>query len=373
MKFTVSTTPLSNALDLGVVNANISKFYRKSCLAQLTATKSELRINLEASLICSELILKGQGDEEGPISTFVDCATLKSIVGTFDANTTTIEYVEGGIKLHSGSSNCNMSSIGGEEAADQELTRPELPEAGAPSVKIEHSDLEFVKNYQLYAAATTFVHPIYTRVWIGEDKNVIAGDFDNSLFTFSKKNNLGETCLLTDTIVNLFDSLPEGAELTKLADGYLITVRTDGFQYAAQFKPQYESDEGIGSYNAPVFLEMNQHDEANVVQTDAKQINKFLNQSSILSSGTSRAILLEYSNGEIHLKDDNIDGRIKAEGTCKEFAVSFNFDYLQKILGKMDEDTIKISPIIQEDESGEVVSGCIFFTKELSIILGGLE
>jgi hypothetical protein len=59
VKFTVSTKPLSNALDLGVINANISKYYQTSCLAQITCNKHDLRINLEASFIRTELHPKG--------------------------------------------------------------------------------------------------------------------------------------------------------------------------------------------------------------------------------------------------------------------------------------------------------------------------
>ena len=84
-----------------------------------------------------------------------------------------------------------------------ELARPALVPEGAIKVKIDNSDWKFVKDYQMYAIGMSFVHPVYTQVWIGSEGDVIVGDFDNSIFTFSKKNKLGKTCLLSNTIFYL--------------------------------------------------------------------------------------------------------------------------------------------------------------------------
>jgi len=373
MKFTVSTKPLSNAIDLGVINANISKFYKKSGLAQITASKSELHINLEAANICSELILRGSGDEDSTARAFVDCAVLKSIVSTFDADTTTFEFVSGGIALHSGSSNCTLAAVS-EGAEDIELAAPAPAADGATSVKVENSDWRFIKEHQLYAAANTFVHPVYTRVWLGSSGDIIVGDFDNSRFTFSKKNKLGKTCLISDTIVNLLDSLPEGAQLTELADGYRIDVKTDGFEYAAQFRPQYETDEGIGSYNADVILSMCNKDEANSITLNIPSISRFLSQADILSSGTSSIINIDYANGELRVSDDNVDGRVKVPGTASAFSIKFPAAFLRTLLSSMDSDDVKITPLIQQDEAGnDITAGLVFYTEELAAVLGGVE
>ena len=99
MTFTCNTKPLIEALSLGVINSNISKFYRKSCLAQISGDSSDtLVINLEASYIYSEIRLKGYKEGEGDIPTvFVDNSLLKSLVSTFENATTTFEFTDSGI------------------------------------------------------------------------------------------------------------------------------------------------------------------------------------------------------------------------------------------------------------------------------------
>lgn len=102
MKFTCNTKPLMDALDIGVINQNVSKFFKKSCLAQITASQRELKLNFEASKICSEVILKGSGDSDETSVVFVDCLLLKQLVNTFESATTIIEFTDSGIVLHSG-------------------------------------------------------------------------------------------------------------------------------------------------------------------------------------------------------------------------------------------------------------------------------
>ena len=129
MNFTLSTKPFADALDLGVIPANISKYYRLSCLAQLTASKRELRINLEASNVVTEILLKGSGDSDETVTGFVDALILKQLVGTLESNTVTLEYTSGAIVLHSGSSKFNLPFLA--ESGDGELRSPQLPAEGA--------------------------------------------------------------------------------------------------------------------------------------------------------------------------------------------------------------------------------------------------
>ena len=111
MKFTVSTKPLQNAIDLGIIKENISKFNQKSCLAQVTASRENLRINIEAPSIYTEIVLRGSGDSDEEETIFVDCALLRQLVDSFDKDVTTIEFVDGGIVLHSGSSKFTLAKL----------------------------------------------------------------------------------------------------------------------------------------------------------------------------------------------------------------------------------------------------------------------
>ena len=367
MNFTLSTKPFADALDLGVIPANISKYYRLSCLAQLTATKHELRINLEANGVVTEVLLKGQGTEDGPVTGFVDCLILKQLVGTFEANTTTLEYTEGGIVLHSGSSKFNLPYLA--DSADGELRRPQLAPEGANKIPVNLKDWEFIKNYQMYAIALSFVHPIYTNVWIGESGDVIVGDFDNSLFTFSKKNKLGRTCLLSDTIINLFNSLPEGANVTLMDKSYRVDVKTDGFEYASEFTPKYEDDGAVGSYSADAIMESIIKDEANTFKLPVAPIAKFLSQSELLASSKDNRIEFGVSGQEVRLHDESVDCKIKIEGNCSEFNIPLNASLFKPIIGHVDAETVSVCPVMLDG----TVGGLSLWTDNLTVMIGALD
>lgn len=371
MNFTVSTKPLSNALDLGVVNANVNKYFQRSCLAQITATQHTLTINLEAASITTQITLKGSGDVDETKVEFVDCVVLKQLVNTFDSSVTTISFIDGGIELHSGSSKFTLPRMVDSAAiSDAQLNKPELPPEGATRVKIDQSNWKFIKDHQMYAIAMSFVKPVYTKVWIGEDGDVIVSDFDNSLFTFSKKSNLGKTCLLADTIINLFNSLPEGAEITTMPDGYRIDLSGDAFEYAAQFKPQYETDEGVGDYQAELIIGLVRKDDDTKISVPTPAINKFLSQAALLARSTDEFIKLELHNGELQLKDNNVDCKLKVETACPDFKAEFKTDTFKSVISNIDEETVNLLPMYDEEGT---VSGLTFWTNNMTVVLGSAE
>ena len=368
MQFQVSTKPLTDALNLGVVNQNVSKFYQKSCLAQVTASRRELKINLEAANVLTEVHLKGSGDSDETVTLFVDCLLLKQLVSTFEASVTTFEFTEGGLILHSGKSKFTLPKM--LDDAELELTPPNTSESAAVStdIDINQSDWKFIKDHQMYAIAMSFIHPVYTRVWMGDKGDVLVGDFDNSLFTHSKKSKLGNTCLLSDTIVNLFNTLPEGAKLRNIGNSYIITVTTDGFEYMSEFKPIYETDDGVGSYNSDIILEMMGHEESGVKMNTAA-INKFLNQAALLSTNTEDTIKLTVSNGNISLVDSNVDCKLPVEGVTEEFSVEFKTSLLKSVVSNFDEEVVSIAPMKQEDE----VAGILVWSKHMTVVLAGID
>lgn len=367
MQFSLSTKPLADALDLGVIPANISKYYSLSCLAQLTASRQELRINLEASNVVTELTLMGTGDEDGPVTGFVDCLVLKQLVGTFEANTTTIEYTEGGIILHSGSSKFTLPFLA--ESNDGELRRPQDAPEGAATVPIDLKDWKFIKDYQMYAVALSFVHPIYTNAWIGEDGNVIVGDFDNSLFTFSHKSKLGRTCLLPDTIINLFNSLPEGANITSVDASYRIDLNTDAYRYVTEFSPKYEDQDNNGNYSAGAIMSSLQKNDENFLKIPVAPVAKVLSQADLLSSSGDNQIQFNVSGDQVRIYDDNVDCKIKFEGNCSEFGIPLNANQLKSIIGHVDQDFIKISPAWMDGS----VAGLTIWTDNLTVMVGAVD
>lgn len=370
MKFTLSTKPLVDALNLSIINGNISKFYSKSCIAQLTASKRELKINLEANCVYTEVLLRGSGDEDASVTTFVDCLLFKQLINTLDTSTVTIEYVDGGITIHSGSSKFNLPKSVQLDGQEYSLKSPSIPEAGSPSVQISKSDWKFIADYQMYAIATSFVYPIYTRIWVGEDGSVLIGDFSQQIFTSSKKSPLGKTCLIEETIVNLFNAVPDNATLSQVGKNYLISVKTDGFEYAAEFCPLYESDEGVGSYKSEVILGAMEADESNFFAVSVPAVTKTLGQVELLADAGDDSVELSVEDKELRIKAENVDVKIPVEGECKPFKCDFKMSLIKPLMSNIDEELVKVSPVI--DESG-VAAGIVAWTKTLKVMLGGQE
>lgn len=376
MKFTLSTKPLIDALNLGIVNANVSKFYQKSCLAQISATRNTLKINLEAASVITEIILRGSGDEdiETPVSVFVDSLLLKQLVSTFEVSTTTIEYTEGGLILHSGKSKFTLPKMLDNDAG-LELSSPKKPDSfmAAHTIEIDKSDWKFIKDYQMYAIAMSFVHPVYTRVWVGENGDVLVGDFDNSVFTHSGKSKLGKTCLLKDTIINLFNSLPDGAKLVSLRDSYLITLVTDTFEFASEFTPEYESNPDVGSYNSEIILGMMNKLEEKAAKVNVAAINKFLNQAALLSNSTEDTINFGVHDKEMTLVDANVDCKLPVESnSTMSYSVKFKTALLKSVISNLDEEDIYIAPMCNDEEGLDVI-GITLWTKNMTTVIAGLD
>lgn len=369
MNFTCSTKPLSDALNLGIINQNISKFYRKSCLAQVTATASKLTVNIEAAHISTQVSVKGSGDEQTTVRIFIDSSLFKQLMSTIETSSVTLEFADNGLIIHSGKSKFVLPKM--IDDAEIELRCPDDDMNSAQEeIKLNKADWKFVKDHQMYAIAMSFVHPVYTNVWIGADGDVLIGDFDNSLFTHSVKSNLNTTCLLSDTIINLFNSLPEDCKLYKKDGGYIISADTDAFTYTSQFTPQYESDESVGSYNSDIILDMMKSNEYEGVEVPTNSISKFLSQADLLSTGTEDTVVFEVKDNQISIKDNNIDCKVDLSTMSPEFySVNFRTTLLKSVLSSYSDESVTIAPMKQDGE----VQGIILFSKNLTTVLAGTE
>lgn len=367
MKFICNTKPLSDSLDLGIINSNVSNFHQKSCTVELTASENMLKINIEASQIYTEIHIPGKWEGEGTARVFVDSLLLKNLVSTFETPTVELNFEENGLILVSGKSKFTLPKM--VDGDDFDLRAPAVPDTFDGAIEINQSDWKFIKEYQMYAISMAFINPVYTKVWVGEDGDVLVGDFDNSLFTHSVHNKLGKTCLLSDTIINLFNSLPPGSKVIPLDDSYVIQLKTDSYEYLTQFTPQYESDESVGSYNSQIFLGMMKHEgEGTVVNTVA--ITKALNQALLLSTNSQDSIFFSLEDGQVHLKDKNVDCAIAVTGEKEgSYKVEFNLERLKKVISNYSDETISISPMKNEDST----VGIMVWNKDLTTIVAGLE
>lgn len=367
MKFTCNTKPLVEALNLGVINANVSKFHSKSCLAQITATRDLLKINLEASYVVSEIRIKGHGDTDECCTVFVNNLLLKQLVSTMETSTVTLEFDSSGLILHSGKSKFTLPKM--VEGEEFELQVPDTSATISSTTKIDKGDWKFIQDHQMYALAMSFVHPVYTRVWVSQNGDVLVGDIDVSLFTHSNRSKLGQTCLLSDTIINLFNSLPEGAELMTVGSMYMIRVNTDSYEYIVQFRPQYESDEDVGSYNSEIILSILEH-PAKYMQLSARILDKYLSQSMLLSNSNDAFIKLSVDNSGVRLQDSNVDCLIEASGSLDTaYSLEFKTTSLRLAISKYGDCDICISPSMQDDE----VVGLVIWNDEFTTVLAGVD
>lgn len=368
MEFTVSTKPLLNALNLGVINSNISSFHQKSTMAQLCATDTELTINLESDCIITELTLRGSGTQPQSESMFIDCLKFKQLVNTLDNDVTTLEFNESGIIVHSGKSKFTLPKMLDQE--DMSFNKPVKEVAMGRVVNISKDNWKFIQDHQMYCISVAYIHPAYTYVYIGENGDTIVGDFDHSIFTRSMKNQLGKTCLLSDTIINMFNTLPEGTTLVDMGSDYLVSLDTDAFKLRTQFTPKYEDDPDVGSYNSDIIMHTLSPNKDSYITVDRSALSKFLTQSDLLSSSTDSIIKLQVSNGIFTLVDDSVDCKVAVKGdTNLDFSCDFKGIQLKSLISNMDGDIININPVISDDE----VSGIIVWTDTMEAMLAGVE
>lgn len=376
MKFIVSTKPTKSALDLAIINSNVSKFYSKSCLAEVSANANTLTINLEAASIVSEVKLKGSGDTDEASTVFVDSLVLKQLIASFDSPTIIFEFTESGLVLHTGKSKFTLPKM--TDDSDMALARPlkALELSNCVNVDVDSSAWKFVKDHQMFAIAMSFVHPVYTNVWVSDGDDVVVGDFDNSIFTHSHKSNLGCCCLLSDTIVNLLMSLPEGSKIVRDPESrsYIINGSTDSFDYIAQFTPKYESDPGVGSYNADMVLSMMPDSSDQAVTLDSDKISKLLNQASLLSTSSEDTITLSVRDKQAWLHDNNVNGSVDIKPSCdwdkiKEYSVEFRTALLKSAMSNYSGD-ISIYPCMADDD---IVGGVVMKDKDVTTLLAGVE
>lgn len=379
MKFTLNTKPLVNALNLAIIPANISQYYARSTIVQLTATKDELIINTESSATYSEAHVKGSGDSDIRATTFVSSIALKQLVSSFDVNIISIEFVErpgsnvdsmyyDGIILHAGKSKFTLPNTTSDEA-DNSLKTPNQKYKDTVPMDLHQDNWKFVQAHQMFALGMSFTNPAYTMVWIGQDGDTIVGDYDRSIFTHSVSNPFATTCLLSDTIINLFTAVPEESKVYCLGDTYVIESITDSYKFVSEFVPN--SEEVTGSYNADIILSTMPKTKDESFTLDISELNKFLSQASIISTSASDTVDWKFYDSALDVIGDYVDyhASVQAEPSAPNYQLKFNFDQLRSALSKLDENLVSICPLFRGDEC----IGVNVWTDKLTIVLAGAE
>lgn len=374
MKFTVSTKPLKNVTDLGIIKANISKFYYRSNVVQITANRDTLKLNVEASGIKSRMTLKGSGDEDATKSILVDCSVFKSLIDGIDTDTMSIEFIDGGMRIQAGTSKFAIPQM--LDVNDVQLDEPVDQYTASSTITVKPADWQFVKDHQMYAISSSAQHPVYKNVWVGSDKDILVGDFDSSLFTYSKKGEFDTTCLFPTSLINLFTSIPDGSTVSKVGRNYVLNIETDSYSMLTEFIPKYEDDEAVGSYNSGIILGMLAHPES-YITIDVSPVTKFINQSSLLNQSDLDKII-EIAIADNTMTLTNKDSSYTMQVTSSEsYSVKFDSTLLKSVLSNFDDDKVNIAPMTREEPDGDAMVtktiGCIFWTDNLTTLLAGQE
>ena len=364
MKFTLSTKPLKNVIGLGIIKANISKYYYRSNVVQLTASRDTLKINIEASGIKTKMVLRGSGDTDTVVSTIVECVKFKSLIDSIDADIITLEFISGGIYVHAGHSSFSIPQL--LDTDDVQLDEPDSEYTSAGTLTVNPDDWQFIHDHQMYALASSEDHPVYTNVWVSKDKDVLTGDMKNSWFTYSKCGGFDTTCLLPASLINLLTSIPKGSTITKSGDSYILDIQTDSYSMVSEFLPKYESDDSVGSYNSEIILSKLVHPES-YITVGVTTILKFINQANILKS-SDKDSALEFILGDETLLLKTSSGSYSMDvDTLESYEVNFKLELFKSVISNFDADKINISPIW----NGDSAVGCIFWTDRLTVMLAG--
>ena len=366
MKFMCNTKPLVDSVAIGVINSNVSNFFKKSCILQLAADTDTLTMNIESQNICTEIKVPGNGTGDKSI-VFVDSIKFKNLMNTLDSNTITLEFESWGLTIRSGKSKFTLPKIIDED--EFELRQPKSVGVDSNYVDFTLEDWKFVQNKQLFALATTFINPVYTNIWVGESGDCLTGDMDTGMFTHSIINGLGETCLLSDTIVRLFTSLPSDSRIINIGDGsYVIESKNDSYTYRTEFMPLYESDENVGDYNSNIFLSMMEH-PTDFSTVTSSALSKVLNQATLLSSNSVDTITFRVDGNNMGLVDTNIQAILDCNGSSDiKYEIEFRLQLLKKVISNFDEE-LNIAPLYQENDA----VGILLWDDGITIVLSGIE
>lgn len=370
MQFTCNTKPLAEALNLAVVNANISSLEAKTNLISLYANNGELRMNLLSDrevLVKTEIIVKGSGTEPTSPIAFVNNTQFKSLINSIDASSITIEFMENGsgIIIMAGKSRFKLETPVVSDG-DMEFDRPIQDEGVEVPFNLE--DWKFIKTKQLYAVADDVLRePIYKYVWVGTSGDVVTGNTSNEFFTWSTKSHLGTSALISPVIINLLVSLPESTKMFSIGKDYIVRFNCDSFSYAAQFSPKYETDEGVGPYYAEtVIIPQLQHVDGSI-QVDSVAITKLLAQAELLANPLEDSINYSVESNTLVLSTSSVHNEFVGVGQASEpYNMLINTSRLKKAVSSFSGDLINISPVLLDGE----VQGVRMWNDQLTVMLG---
>lgn len=370
-KFTLSTKPLKNSLGLAIIDANVSQFVSKSTVVQIEVADNKLHIITEASAITSMVELAGTQDGD-PASMLIDAVLFKKLVSTITAQQITLELTDNYIIVYAGKSKFNLPKLGGTD--QMSLNKPtKIEDSAAETAKVVDKKVwKFVHDHQLFAKATSPEIPIYTYVYAGDSGDVLVSDYKKSIFTHSSVGNspFDEPVLITDTIVNLFTAVPDGAKIVpNTSEGsYIVLVSTDGYTYTAEFFPQYENGD-LGNYNAETFIPLFSVVDKPVSTVQVSDVKAMIVQASLLSNTRDNCIRCTVDPEQVTFSADNVNCVIPSNGgPDSSYSLDLDFTQFKSIVSSAPSATINISPV----EYDGSINGITLVSDSLTVVIAGV-
>lgn len=366
MKFTVNTKPLKDLLDLVIVPSNISKFYAKSTVLQVSVDSGgNLQLNSEADSVCSEGKIRGSADTLSEAVMFVDAILFKQLIASINISTVQLEFGENGIVILAGKSKFNIPNI---LSSDMRLNSPSEPVG--EECKLNADIWKKVKEKQMYALSDNFVKLMYSYIYNGP-KEVLVSSSNDGLYTCANHVGLPSTCLVSSNIVSLILNASDKGKLFKKDDSFILVDNTDAYQFTSEFKPKYESNPDIGSYCADIILRLYSEADEHGLLVSTSELNNLLSQVSLLSEGDDPTVDWKVSRSGLTIHSTNVKGDVECElsGETKEYDISFKVKALTSVISHLEGDTIAVYPSFRE---GNAI-GCVFKDADVSVILAGVK
>ena len=371
MTFTCSTKPLNDALALSVLQKNVNKFYPKSCLARLQASSNRLTINLEAANIVTEISIFGSGDEESCAEIYVDCIRLKNLVSAVSNDVLSLEFIEHGVVMHVGNSKYTLEQM--MDSSDVLFNTPNADyKPLRDEVVVEGNPWKFVQDHLMYIRNKDTKIPLYQYIWTNEEGKVIVGDMENGMFaTTSLKGGtqFSKALLLSDTVVNLMNSIPPGTKICETENGYRIAFNNDAFEYVAEFVPRYEDEPGVGDFQAPTILGLLESKPDDSVEIDISGIVEFLNKTSIITALADTIVEFTVADGILDVKNRLSHYSMQVKNTELNFSLKFIAQNLYNAISHTVKNVVNIQPSFRDD----IPVGVVLWEDNLATIVAGAD
>lgn len=371
MKFSLNTKPLKDAMNLCIINSNISKFFEKSTVVQLTASGDALRLNTQATSLISEATLKGSSEGSGECTAIVDCVLLKQLMGTIDSNEVSFDFQDNVLVVESGRSKFNVPKLLMDED-EVSLSRP----AGEAEVsksfcgELNPDEWKHVQDHQIYAVSISQIQPVYTYAWMDPKKGVLTGDPRMGTFTYVPGDLLSRTRLVSTTVVNLLSALDAGSKMYEVNDSeYVVSMHCDAFDFRSEFSVKLEDENNVGTYDSDMIFDMIFDESQGGASVSKAKISANIKQALLFSTPSDPLISLKADESGLKLVNDNVNCRVSKENGSDDYETSFVVTDLDTVISHMDGDDLEIYPIIKDDE----VFGIRVKSGDMIALLGGVD